>query len=320
LSAPERKPHKNPSSLNVSEALTGTKRGNGEACSKSDLHLFEGRLPTRGRVWVFCLPPATSAGVGGRKVLCRRSLAVFRRMAPVRVHPPRAGVEAGHPRVSVVEPATHPAAGETMARLGVPPGVALCESTRKLAHSKRFVNAKAPWESKQRMEYGGLPPLCEAGQGETWPPTGVEAGPPKGRNHHELKQGRSGRERQEGHCTRETVAQEGGLASGVPAGEEGSECATVEGRIGVCNSGKERWGVGRWIRAAGKGYVRGSGPASFFDPGQRGGSLGFGDLLAQRAPTPAVPHERPAQPVQKLKCAKKGRICEKGVASKQGGV
>jgi len=136
-----------------------------------------------------------------------------------------------------------------MARLGVPPGVALSESTRKLAHSKRFVNAKAPWESKQRMEYGGLPPLCEAGQGETWPPTGVEAGPPKGRNHHELKQGRSGRERQEGHCTRETVAQEGGLASGVPAGEEGSECATVERRGGAWGGGFELQGRATCVAA-----------------------------------------------------------------------
>ena len=43
-------------------------------------------------VWVFCLPPATSAAAAGKKP-CKRSFSVFRAMPPVRAYPPpcRAG-------------------------------------------------------------------------------------------------------------------------------------------------------------------------------------------------------------------------------------
>ena len=59
MSAHERKPNKNPSSLHVPAPLTGTKRRNVEAGSK--LPPFQGNLLTRGRVSLFCLAAATSA-------------------------------------------------------------------------------------------------------------------------------------------------------------------------------------------------------------------------------------------------------------------
>ena len=62
--ARDRNPDKNPFPFNVLAALTGTNRGNVEGGSTSQLRPFEGNLPTRGRVWVFCLPPATSAAAG----------------------------------------------------------------------------------------------------------------------------------------------------------------------------------------------------------------------------------------------------------------
>jgi len=89
--------HENARFLNVPTAPTGTKRGNGDGCSKSELCPFEEKPPTRGRVWVFLPTVGPLGGCRGRKELCRQSLAVFRPRPPVRVHPPHAGVEAGHP-------------------------------------------------------------------------------------------------------------------------------------------------------------------------------------------------------------------------------
>ena len=66
LSGCDRKPNQKPISLNVPVALTGTKHGNAEGCSKSHLHRLEGNLPTRGRVWVFACrrPPRRLRGQG----------------------------------------------------------------------------------------------------------------------------------------------------------------------------------------------------------------------------------------------------------------
>jgi hypothetical protein len=61
LSAHERRPRRNAGSLDVPAALTGKKRTNAEGCVASPLRPLEGNPPTRGRVWVLCLPPATSA-------------------------------------------------------------------------------------------------------------------------------------------------------------------------------------------------------------------------------------------------------------------
>jgi hypothetical protein len=46
-------------------------------------------------------------------------------------------------------------------------GVALIPPSLPLSCAARVRRHHA--ESRQRMECGGLPPLCEAGQGETWP-------------------------------------------------------------------------------------------------------------------------------------------------------
>jgi len=86
-SAHEEKPHKNACSFDVPAALTGIKRGNVEGGSKI-LHPLEANLQTVGRVLVFCLPPATWKAAEGEGA-CRRSLADFRPMPPLRGHPPR---------------------------------------------------------------------------------------------------------------------------------------------------------------------------------------------------------------------------------------
>jgi len=55
--------------------------------SKPDLHSLEGNLPTRGRLSVFCLSPASSAAAGSKQ-LRKRALAILGPRLPVRVHPP----------------------------------------------------------------------------------------------------------------------------------------------------------------------------------------------------------------------------------------
>jgi len=101
-------------------------------------------------------------------------------------------------------------------------------------------------ESRQRMECGGLPPLCEA--------SGVEAGLPTGCYHHRVTHRCSALEREEAAARGETVAQQGGRSCGNTGSGE---------TIGVRNGGRKSRAVGRWGRAAGRIRVCSSGPARF---------------------------------------------------------
>ena len=79
---------------------------------------------------------------------------------------------------------------------------------------KRFATSEVPSKSRQRMDCGGLPPLCEVARVERGPASsrchraGVEAGLPTGCYHHGWKQGHSFLELEEGRCPWEMVAQE----------------------------------------------------------------------------------------------------------------
>jgi hypothetical protein len=137
-------------------------------------------------------------------------------------------------------------------------GVALIPPSLPLSNAARIRRRRAG--SPQRMDCGGLPPLCEVARVERGPASsrchraGVEAGLPTGCYHHGWKQGHSFLELEEGRCPRETVAEQGGLASGVPAAEGRSECVTV---------GVKGWAGEQGMQAARRIRVRSSGPASF---------------------------------------------------------
>ena len=96
-----------------------------------------------------------------------------------------------------------------------------------------------------------------------------------------------------GRCARETVAEQGGLASGVPVAEGRSECATAEGWSGA-------WGGGG---ASQGGSVSVPADRPVWDSGQGGRSVGLGNLPTQRVLAPAIPEQPPCQGVHKQKCA-----------------
>ena len=146
---------------------------------------------------------------------------------------------------------------------------------------------------RQRMECGGLPPLCEAGQGETWPShwggSRLGNGILAPRVEAEVLSARAAR----GPLRTGNSGRAGWFSFGSPSSG---------GTIGVRNGGRMVWGVGRWRRVAGRIRVRSRGPASF--------GLGPWRKLCwvwrpsgYRALAPAVPAQPPRQPVQKLKCA-----------------
>ena len=91
-------------------------------------------------------------------------------------------------------------------------GVALIPPSLPLSNAARVRRHHA--ESRQRLECGGLPPLCEVARVERGPASsrchraGVEAGLPTGCYHHGWKQGHSFLELEEGRCPWEMVAQE----------------------------------------------------------------------------------------------------------------
>lgn len=134
-SAHEEKPHKNACSFDVPAALTGIKRGNVEGGSKI-LHPLEANLQTVGRVLVFCLPPATWKAAEGEGA-CRRSLADFRPMPPLRGHPPRGRGGTGASNGVCGRPPESPVVcGKQDWGSRAPGAVLLLDSGSKLAHSK----------------------------------------------------------------------------------------------------------------------------------------------------------------------------------------
>ena len=139
-------------------------------------------------------------------------------------------------------------------------------------------------ESRQRVECGGLPPLCEA--------SGVEAGLPTGCYHHRVTHRCSVLEREEAAARGETVAQQGGRSAGTPAAEKRSGFATAEGRAAL-------WGGGDELRG---GFVSVPVDRRVLKSGQGGRFVGFGDPLTQRVPAPAVPSKLPCQGIQRGKC------------------
>jgi hypothetical protein len=145
--------------------------------------------------------PATGHLGGCRgKELCKRSLAVLRPRPPVRVHPPpRAGVGLVPPTVcGVGSSESRVVCGKQKWGSRSPAAVRCFDSARKRAHSKRFAKSKAPWESRPRMDCGGLPPLC------------VEPGLLTRCYHHGLRPGRWVLELQEGRCARGNGGPAGG--------------------------------------------------------------------------------------------------------------
>ena len=235
--------------------------------SERELQPFEGSLPSRGAGLGFLPDTGHPGGCGRRKELYRRSLAVFRPRSPVRVHP-RAGVEGGPSAGEhVVGCATHRVGrGTGLEDKGEAVGLrARCRSStvparRRTANAARVRKRLA--EARHRMECGGLPPLCEAGRGETRPSHGMPSP--------WVETGALGARAAGGPLRGETAAQQGGLALGVPAAEEGSEWAKVEAWAGPGGCGFELRGGA--VSVAADRPVCGS--------DQRGSSLGFGVLLA----------------------------------------
>ena len=170
-------------------------------------------------------------------------------------------------------------------------GVALIPPSLPLSNASRPRRRRVG--SRQRVECGGLPPLCEAGQGETWPShwggSRLGNGILAPRVEAEVLSARAAR----GPLRTGNGGRAGWFSFGSPSSG---------GTIGVRNGGRMVWGVGRWRRVAGRIRVRSSGPASF--------GLGPWRKLCwvwrpsgYRALAPAVPAQPPRQGVHKLKCA-----------------
>ena len=112
-------------------------------------------------------------------------------------------------------------------------GVALIPPSLPLSNAARVRRRRAG--SPQRMDCGGLPPLCEA--------SGVEAGLRTGCYHHRVTHRCSVLEREEAAARGETVAQQGGRSCGNTGSGE---------TIGVRNGRGKGWAMGRWMRATGR--------------------------------------------------------------------
>jgi len=152
---------------------------------------------------------------------------------------------------------------------------------------------RRPSGSRQRMDCGGLPPLCEAGQGETWPShwggSRLGNGILAPRVEAEVLSARAAR----GPLRTGNSGRAGWFSFGSPSSG---------GTIGVRNGGRKRWAGERGMQAARRIRVRSRGPASF--------GLGPWRKLCwvwrpsgYRALAPAVPAQPPRQGVHKQKCA-----------------
>ena len=191
---------------------------------------------------------------------------------------PRAGIEAGPLRVKVAGQATDGVGyGTGLKDRGEAVGLRAQWGSSTAPASGRTPNAsrsrRRRGESRQRMECGGLSPLCEA--------SGVKAGLLTGCYHHRVEAGALG------------------------ACDEGGRCARGKG-------GQEGWSICRSTRSGGtmlRGSVSVSADRPVLGSGWGGSSVGFGDLLVQRAPVSAVPAQPPRQGGQKLKCAALERRC-----------
>jgi hypothetical protein len=195
--------------------LAGTNRANEEGCSRGRSAAVVGNLSTRARVWVFYLPPATSAAAG-RKELCRRSFAVFRPMAPVRVHPPpgRGGSRQSEGQCRWVSH-KQGRGWNGPARWGwdsrSPAAALWSDSASKRAHSKRCADRRRRAGSRQRMDCGGLPPLCGVG----WVGSRLSHGMLSPR----VEARALGLVLQEGRCVRENGGPAPGLSVGASVAE-----------------------------------------------------------------------------------------------------
>ena len=131
-------------------------------------------------------------------------------------------------------------------------GVALIPPSLPLSNASRVRRHHA--KSRQRMDCVGLPPLCEAGQGETWPSHWGGSQPSNGCYHHGWKQGtRFSSWRRAGARGKWWLRRRCSCSGSSKGG----------GTIGVRNGGRKRWAGERGMQAARRIRVRSSGPASF---------------------------------------------------------